>query len=334
MNTLITTSPYVSTEVLNQAMLRTDIFSDSSLFNIMVKNPDALSYQPLVINLGIILEGSLADSVFAHLADTTSRTSLQDSVSLHGSNLDSLSRDLILYMTADTTGFDHGAYQAILAGMNNLAADYVRVDDYWTQGYADSAVALFDSLPVKYAIDTLSDSIFITSKALLQFKISARQDSLSISYLDSAHISDLNNIALTGKGPAARAAKGALNFFYGYPYITQLVIPSRPNGNYDALRIQTHANNITHATDTTGYLKVYPNPTNGLENFAFKLPCDDADGILVISDMTGHTMYSNVIGSDVNMITLDTRSWSNGSYLYKLSCSNKIVGTGKFEVIK
>ena len=76
------------------------------------------------------------------------------------------------------------------------------------------------------------------------------------------------------------------------------------------------------------------NPTTGNEIFEFELPCNNAEGLLIVSDMTGHTIYSNIVGSGANTITLDTRPWSNGIYLYRLSCNNKAFGTGKFEVIK
>jgi hypothetical protein len=94
-------------------------------------------------------------------------------------------------------------------------------------------------------------------------------------------------------------------------------------------------NNINYITDTlSGYCKVYPNPTTNQEYFAFKLPCSDAEGLLVVADMTGNSMFSSVINSATSFVTINTRSWSNGNYLYRLTCNNKVVGSGKFEVVK
>ncbi|MDB5283293.1 MAG: hypothetical protein JWO06_2368 [Bacteroidota bacterium] len=90
----------------------------------------------------------------------------------------------------------------------------------------------------------------------------------------------------------------------------------------------------TKAGKVASYLKVYPNPTNGLETFEFKLPCTDAEGNLIIADMRGRTMGSYIIGTNADVLTVDTRQWGNGTYLYRLTCGDKAIGTGRFEVIK
>jgi hypothetical protein len=217
--------------------------------------------------------------------------------------------------------------------MNDPAADYMQTHDYWTQGYSDSAFTLLNSMVSKYKIDTVHDGSYLTFKGYLQFRELLRDSGMSISHLDSAHLSSLNYIAVHGKGMAARSAKAIMHFFYDYPYETQLQIPSAAGGVTRMMKIPPVDSSAT-ATAPTGYLKVYPNPTTGLEYFLFQLPCTDADGLLVVADMLGHTMYSSMVSNAATLATVNTGTWSNGPYLYRLTCNDKVVGAGKFEVIR
>jgi hypothetical protein len=80
-------------------------------------------------------------------------------------------------------------------------------------------------------------------------------------------------------------------------------------------------------SNVSDYILVYPNPTSGTENFSYNLPCTgEADGLLVVADMTGRSMYRSVVSSGANITTVNTSSWENGVYLYRLTCNNKIVG--------
>ncbi len=72
----------------------------------------------------------------------------------------------------------------------------------------------------------------------------------------------------------------------------------------------------------------------GLEYFTFKLPCNDAQGLLVVADLEGNTMFSIILNSSATFTTVNSNGWSDGVYLYRLTCSNKVIRTGKFEVIK
>ena len=268
-------------------------------------------------------------------SDTTARTTLQISAVQHGYNLDSLSRDVIISMKSDTAGYSHSTYRGVLAAMSDKTADYMRVHDYFAQKLGDSAMALFNTLATSYAIDTLHDSTYITHKAYIQFQKELLDDSLAIGNLDSTHISTLNSIALSGIGPAARQAKGILHFFYGYPYRTQLEV-NLPTGGDRMMHVSAPRDSVS-TTDTSfanNFLRVYPNPTSGVETFEFNLPGNNAEGLLVVADMTGDTKYSLLFNGALNMVEVDTKAWENGVYLYRLTHQDKVVGSGKFEVVR
>jgi hypothetical protein len=240
-------------------------------------------------------------------------------------------------MKADTLGYDHSLYRTTLAIKQDMAADFMRVQDHWSTGHSDSAFSLLDSMVTQYNIDTLNDSSYITFKALLNFQDDLRRDSLSIFGLDSSHIVTLNSIAVNGRGQAARSARAALHFFYGYPYETHLQLPAIVYGDETrALRavLPSNTDSTITAKDSVNYLTAYPNPTAGLEYFNFKLPCSNSEGLLIVADMAGHTMFSMLLNSEITSVIVNVNSWSNSTYLYRLTCNDKIVGTGKFEVIK
>ena len=329
-------SPWLSPTVLNKVTQRSNIFNDTAMYWLMYNNPDALIDEQLFSSLQKIWTSPWIDTLTIRRSDTTARTNLQYAINQYAANLDSLGRDVIPSVKLDSNGYSHSGYRAILSTMSDKCADYMRVHDYLSQQAGDSAMALFDSLPAMYAIDTLSDSSYITFKAYLLFKKGLIDDSLNIANLDSGHVLTLNNIAINGYGPSARQAQGILHFFYGYPYRTQLLVQLPDSTGGDRMLwipSATTSDSNTTFSSQNGFLNVFPNPATNTENFAYQLPCN-GDGLLVIADMLGHTMYSNVVNGLGTVTTVDVNTWSNGAYLYRLTCSNKVVGAGKFEVLK
>ena len=90
----------------------------------------------------------------------------------------------------------------------------------------------------------------------------------------------------------------------------------------------------TNTAAPTAYLTAFPNPTNGVETFQFLLPCPKAEGWLIVADITGRTLSTAIVNSDMTQTSVDTKQWQNGVYLYRLTCNDKIVGAGIFEVEK
>ncbi|MDB5281168.1 MAG: hypothetical protein JWO06_243 [Bacteroidota bacterium] len=209
----------------------------------------------------------------------------------------------------------------------------MQIQDYWAVGNNDSAMALLDSIPVRYDLSPLQDSAYQTFRTLMQFKQSFRNDSVSITHLDTTRVVQLDSIAHSGHGLGMHSARNNLNSFYGYNYAVKFETPSAPGG-YRMTRTENVDVNSAASLKTSAYIRVYPNPAISQETFEFKLPCDNAEGFLVVADMTGHGMASAIVGSDATQKIIDIRSRANGVYLYRLTCNDKVVGTGKFEVMK
>jgi hypothetical protein len=190
--------------------------------------------------------------------------------------LPSFSRDVVTFIKSDSAGYNHSAIRSALATLTDPAADYLRINDYWPHGHGDSAIILLDSLPLKYTIDTLTDSSFISQQAHISFRKQLMDDSLAISTLDSTHVAALNNIAVNGYGLGARKAQGLLHFFYGYPYKSEAeaVVTTSGGGGSAMAKAVSAINKLNGNADSAenGYIKAYPNPTNGLEYFELGMP--------------------------------------------------------------
>lgn len=335
-NELLTVSPYVSQTVLEALLKKYSVFADSVIFQILYANPDAVRNEHFLGEVKKILGQTLTDSLRDRSADTTSRTNLEGTISYYSEQYHQLSRNIITSIQQDTAGFNHFEYRAWLEKLHDHEADYMRVSDYFEAGITDTAMMLLDSIGVRYKMTALQDSGYKIFKELMQFKKDVRDDSLSISHLDSAQVEALDEIAQKEIGVGARQAKAILHFFYGYDYKTELQIPG---GGLSGKRDEQGTNvpepkKIQANTGEVSYLKVFPNPAAQQVTFEYKLPCITGDGMLIVADLNGRALINTLVKTDEKQKTCNTQNWTNGVYIYKMSCNGKLVGNGKLVIAK
>ncbi len=75
----------------------------------------------------------------------------------------------------------------------------------------------------------------------------------------------------------------------------------------------------------------YPNPATGLLNMECRIP-EGSTAVMEIFDINGKLIYSQVVKSDRQLITIETTDWTSGIYLCTLKTETQILGIQKIVV--
>ena len=81
-------------------------------------------------------------------------------------------------------------------------------------------------------------------------------------------------------------------------------------------------------------VSIFPNPADYLLNVVIHspIPFDHRHGKLAIMDIAGRTVLEKELHFSELNLTLDTRLWSPGLYIYELELPGISLKNGKFEV--
>lgn len=115
-----------------------------------------------------------------------------------------------------------------------------------------------------------------------------------------------------------------LNFHYDYDYY----IPPAVGQAWTPRALQS-------IIETPVLIEVYPNPANSIVNVVVNspIPMNENRGTITISDISGRLVEQQVVKYNNQFITIDTRHWHSGFYIYELHLPNRPVQSGKLEIV-
>ena len=81
-------------------------------------------------------------------------------------------------------------------------------------------------------------------------------------------------------------------------------------------------------------IQVYPNPADHLINFELDYTKSlDSPDLLVIRDVNGKLVHTEQVKNAIYYFVLNTNDWSSGSYYYEVLSQDKLLESGKIEII-
>ncbi len=162
---------------------------------------------------------------------------------------------------------------------------------------------------------------------MLNLQIRLAQQGKTIFDLDSTEIDYLVLLAEISRGTAGTQAKGILEFAYGYHYCNCIGVDTSGYKSSNAFKPDTFEKMF--GVEIT----VEPNPAKEWAVFNYSFPDSDAEGVIMISDVSGKLISTLPINGKQGQKIWDTREIKSGVYFYTLHVSgfNK---SGKIVVSK
>lgn len=92
--------------------------------------------------------------------------------------------------------------------------------------------------------------------------------------------------------------------------------------------------NVPEISIDESYVKVYPNPSDGMINFQIKSPSNTEKFTLTIYDSSFQVIDEKIVTDSNFQLNLKARPYSAGTYLFDLRTDRKVIQTGKFVITR
>ena len=227
-------------------------------------------------------------------------------------------RQIFVFLLA----FFSGIHIDFACSFQGLGAKYLLAGNYAGNNQYETALQILGGLSTQDGFNAVEHArymdIFMLRKAVYQ-------SNRILSQLTEAEKDTLYNMR-DGLGRAYSVlANNILCFWYGD--CEELVIPL-PESISQLRQAPQSAATILNSLNS---VKVYPNPAHGFTTFSYQLQ-KETKASLTIYDLTGKVISSFLINEQKGDILWDTRSHSNGMYIYELSIGTEKIATGKVTV--
>lgn len=324
---LLGDSPHLSLEVLKEAADKTDVFTESALFDILAANPDELKKDTLLSyleNKEEPLPSYMVDLLRQLAQGTTYKTALQQQMAGYKHAYTRAAHDIIRSLLNDTV-IDNVELRNWLDNLGGITSDRQIISSYISEGNYTDALALANMLPQLYKLkgNELTEHNYYMD--MLDLHHTLYQQSRNTFQLDSTEKANIIFIANNSTGVAGAQAKSILEAVYD-EYFVDCPEADGSAGYKSSSTINPNALGKAYGLN----ISVKPNPAKQWAAFDFTLPCDETEATITITNATGSTVAILEITGQQGQKLWDTRDIKHGVYIYTIktpgfSQSGKIV---------
>lgn len=324
---LLGDSPHLSFEVLKEAADKTDVFTESVLFDILAANPDELKKDTLISYLEN-KEEPLPDymiDLLKQLAEgTTYKTALQQQMASYKHNYTRAAQDIIRSIQSDTVT-NNTELRDWLDNLGGITSDRQIISSYISEGNFTDAFTLADMLPQLYNLEGNELTEYNYYMDMLDLHHTLYQQGRNSFQLDSTEKAFITSIADNSKGVAGAQAKSILEYVYNEYYV------DCPEADGSAGYKQSRIINPESLGRVYGLgITVKPNPAKQWAAFDYTLPERKTSAIITITNTNGKTVEILEVNGQQGQKLWDTRNIKPGLYFYTIkveeySISGKII---------
>ncbi len=338
-DTLLSASPYLSETALIKAAQMHNAISDSMLYEILLLNPDGIKASILIAEISRreMPDGWL-DS--AMLRKPTERTYLEDSIQKHASLKNEAAYELISRISLDEDTIDYTTLRQWLDSLQYPMADAYCALTYMQTAKPDTALSKLRSIHGRYdlsnedslqlnSIDTLlayyTGWYNIQTDTILPGDVTTF-DTTAIALFDS--LASQKNEYLTG----TQAVRNIMNAMFDRNYFTPAELPAEVFGKRDESETEETIKTASKQAQKENLqsIKVYPNPAK--DYITFEAIGEVVNANIQIYDAYGQKITEIIMTQPI--LTVDTKQWGSGIYLWRVIYSDEKKGQGKISVLQ
>lgn len=326
-SSLLGSSPHLSEEVLKATSDRTDILSESTIFEILSANPDELRNEDLMKYLEE-KENPLPDymiNILKQLALGVSyRTILESDMAEYDRIRIRAANDLLRnYLNESAINYDN--VRNWLDNIGGLNSDYQIIDTYIHENNYASAIALANLLPSLYEFTTDELIKHADYLYLLNLQQILYNQGRNILTLSEEELTNVTSISINNNGVAGIRAIGILA---ANGVATSVECP-KPLNLIPKSNVETDQTLKAKALGIE--TSVIPNPANQWAEFEYKLPSNESSAEIYIYDANNSLLQVLKVSGKEGKELWNTSSVPSGIYTY-LFTSDKIRISGKIIV--
>ncbi|PJB60022.1 MAG: hypothetical protein CO098_00285 [Bacteroidetes bacterium CG_4_9_14_3_um_filter_41_19] len=324
---LLGDSPHLSLEVLKEAADKTDVFTESALFDILAANPDELKKDTLISyleNKEEPLPDYMIDLLKQLAGGTTYKTALQQQMAGYKHAYTRAAHDIIRSNLNDTVA-DNIELRNWLDNLGGITSDRQIISSYISKGNFTDALTLANMLPQLYNLGESELTEHNYYMDMLNLHQALYLEGRNTFQLDSTEKMDITFIANNSKGVAGAQAKSILEAVYDEYYVSCPEADGKAGYKRSSI-INPNALGKAYGLD----ISVKPNPAKQWAAFDYTLPGNKTEATITITNATGSIIEILKVNGQQGQKLWDTRDIISGVYIYTIqtagfSQSGKIV---------
>ena len=325
---LLGLSPYLSQEVLTTAASRNDVFSTSTLFEILSANPDELKKDTLISyleNKDNPMPEYMTELLREIANGSTARTALESQMAKSEREYILAAGDIVR-SNLNSEESDNEELRQWLGNMNDMASDRLAIATYIQESDFENALALAETLPDVYGLQGTELEEHNDYISILRLYETLDESGRDIMQLTETETEMLEEIADSGSGSSQSMAYAILSQ-NNETLVTAVNCPVLPTANNNSKR--GTANLKSDMAAAMGMKADFaPNPATAWTEIDFTLPAEEKRATLVITNALGvNVMTIELIGNHGRK-TLFLENLPSGVYTYFIRCGEYVV-TGK-----
>ncbi|WP_373552771.1 hypothetical protein [Haliscomenobacter sp.] len=329
---LLNISPWLSSEVLERVLDKKDAFTASFIQKILAANPDALYNFTLQQKMQKTLTADQLSEVKTAQANSTERSALESRLAQAGTIV-STSTNAIVHHYLVTAPVDLKKVREWLYNKNDLESSYQIVESWLQEKNTQEAQKALNDIGNRFKFTDQQQKIHEDYRKITDLKVKAMEQGRSIADFNETEVLALVELADRNLGRAAEQAKGILNFFYGYQYVTQQL-------PFPAEKVDSKIQNVVPIAEkavlqTPSSVQVVPNPATHEVTFKYNLEGQEIrQGTLQVVDFTGKALQRFDLNDNIGEIRWTVNHLPPRLYFYSLKNGGRIIAFGKLVVNK
>ena len=325
---LLGLSPYLSQEVLTTAASRNDVFSTSTLFEILSANPDELKKDTLISyleNKDNPMPEYMTELLREIANGSTARTALESQMAKSEREYILAAGDIVR-SNLNSEESDNEELRLWLGNMNDMASDRLAIATYIQESDFENALALAETLPDVYGLQGIELEEHNDYISILRLYETLDESGRDIMQLTETETEMLEEIADNGSGSSQMMAYAILSQ-NDEALITAVNCPVLPTANNNSKRGTAHVKSDMAAA--MGMKADFaPNPATAWTEIDYTLPLDEEKASLVITNALGVNVMTVELNGNHGRKTLYLEQLPAGVYTYFVKCGEYTI-TGK-----
>lgn len=326
---LLGDSPHLSLEVLKEVADKTDVFTESAIFDILAANPDELKKDTLLSyleNKQNPLPNYMIEILREVASGTTYKTVLQQEMARYSQQYSRAAHDIIRSIMNDTV-CNNVDLRNWLDNLGGYSSDRQIISTYINEKDFDNAFLLANLLPQLYLLNEEELIEYNYYMQLINLYHNLDTQNRNTLQLTGQEIRDLELIADNSKGYAGSQSKSILEGAYDYHYYECPSLNENESHKSNIIDMDSYSN-VLGLT-----LSVKPNPAKDWAAFDYTLPDDKTYGEISIVDGSGKIIEILKISGNKGQRLWDIRYLKPGVYTYSLRARG-LIKTGKIVITK
>lgn len=334
-NELMGTSPYLSNDVVETAIIKEDVLPNAMIRDVMVANPQSAKNNELMddINNRVqVMPGYMKAQILQGKSILGAMEQIKADRAYH-KNINTASYKKIRNWYLSDTLNPEESYDSLLflwSERPDIEAKFQLVSRYIQDNQIQNANTLLIAIPNQIILNEYELNEYNDMLDIFEVIVDMHENNQSINNLSNEHLSLLEDLEFNGYGKAKTYARN-LRLELGLSDYTEPYLFPDENKSSEIFNYET---NLLESLDEIKYLEVFPNPVKDHIILKYELESTANNFSVQISDASGKLLNSFAISDTQNQKVIDLSDWKTGVYIATLIIDGEIKDSVKFNIIK